>query len=178
MRWVERGFAKVVPDRGRFRSYLRGALRHFVQNWRRNKQIQRRGGSHAVPVSLDNSKKLDPSDDTTRSPEQAFDASYRREVFYQALKEMAAEYAANGRDTRMTIFRRYYIDSLGTDEQPTYKSLAKEFDRSETDVTNWLAHARIRLRYHVTTIIRDSVCDPHGFELEMDALCDPMDSNQ
>ncbi len=33
-RWAENGMSGVAPDRPRFRSYLRGALRHFVQNWR------------------------------------------------------------------------------------------------------------------------------------------------
>ena len=49
VRWIERGFANVSRDRGRFRSYLCGALRHFVQNWRRDMQTQRRGGTNARP---------------------------------------------------------------------------------------------------------------------------------
>ena len=43
VRWIERGFADVTQNRGLFRSYLRGALRHFVQNWRRDKLTQRHG---------------------------------------------------------------------------------------------------------------------------------------
>ena len=175
-RWLERGFTKISPDRGLFRSYLRGALRHFVQNWRRSRQTQRRGGAYADPASLDESNAADPKNGTTLSPEQAFDASYRRELFHRALGAMAAEYAADERDDRMTIFRRYYIDSLGADEQPTYSVLADEFGLSVTDVTNLLAHARTRLRYHVTALVRDSVSDALGFQREMDALCRPMEA--
>ena len=176
MGWIERGFANAVPDRGRFRSYLRGALRHFVQNWRRSKQAQRRGGTCAQPRSLDDSNTSDPKDVTTLSPEQAFDTSYRRELFDRAVQAMRAEYVAEGRGERMTIFRRYYIDSLGADEQPTYAMLADEFNLSETDVTNLLAHGRTRLRYHVTALVRDSVSDALGFQREMDMLCRPMES--
>ena len=178
VRWIERGFANVVPDRGRFRSYLRGALRHFVQNWRRGQQAQRRGGTHSEETGLGGRHGMNPKDPNTASPEQAFDASYRQELFHRALQAMAAEYAADDHDDRMTIFRRYYLDSLGADEQPTYGSLADEFNLSETDVTNGLAHARARLRYHVTALIRDSVSDSGGFEREMDALCRPMDCNR
>ncbi len=176
VRWIERGFANVSRDRGRFRSYLRGALRHFVQNWRRDMQTQRRRGPDAEPARLDDSNASGPKDETTLSPEQAFDATYRRELFHRALQTMAAEYAAAGRDDRMTIFRRYYIDSLGADEQPTYSVLADEFGLSVTDVTNLLAHARTRLRYHVTALVRDSVSDALGFQREMDALCRPRES--
>ncbi len=177
VRWIERGFANVTRDRGRFRSYLRGALRHFVQNWRRDKQTQRRGGLNAEPGRLDDLNASDMKDETTLSPEQVFDATYRRELFHRALQAMADEYAADGCNVRMTIFRRYYIDALGTKDQPTYKSLADEFEVSETDVTNWLAHARTRLRYYVTALVRDSVSDAFGFQREMDALGRPMDVN-
>lgn len=177
VRWIERGLANVSRDRGRFRSYLRSALRHFVQNWRRDMQTQRRGGPNAGPLWLDELNASGLKDETALSPEQAFDAAYRRELFHHALQAMAAEYTAATCDVRMTIFRRYYIDALGTEDQPTYKSLADEFEVSETDVTNWLAHARTRLRYYVTALVRDSVSGAAGFQREMDALCCPMDVN-
>lgn len=177
VRWIEHGFPNADANRGRFRSYLRGALRHFVQNWRRSKQAKRRGGASVEPKSLDVSTASEVMDDTTLSPEAAFDQNYRKELFGRAIGAMKAEYAAAGREKRMKIFERYYIDSLGANEQPTYKLLAAEFDVPETDVTNALSHSRARLLHHVTALVRDSVSDAHAFQREMDALCRPTESD-
>ena len=177
-RTIENGFPTADASRGRFRSYLRGALRHFVQNWRRSKQTQRRGGGSVRPTSLDESNSSEPMDNATLSPEAAFDLNYRKELFGRALDAMRAEYAGEGREKRMNIFHRYYIDPLGADEQPTYKQLANEFSLPETDITNALSHARVRLHHHVTVLVRDSVSDAHAFQREIDALCHPMESGE
>ena len=64
------------PDRGRFRSYLLGAVKHFVAHRREADARQKRGGG-VTPLSLDartaEAPALEVADDARRSPEAAFD---------------------------------------------------------------------------------------------------------
>ena len=47
-----RAYARADPAKGRFRSFLLGALKHFVGHQRERDQAQKRGGG-ALPVQLD-----------------------------------------------------------------------------------------------------------------------------
>src|SRR5262244_4338603 len=47
-----RAYARADPAKGRFRSFLLGALKHFVGHQRERDQAQKRGGG-VLPVQLD-----------------------------------------------------------------------------------------------------------------------------
>ena len=60
-----RAYARADPAKGRFRSFLLGAIKHFVGHQRERDQAQKRGGG-ALPVQLDE-----------QAIAEAFDASAR-----------------------------------------------------------------------------------------------------
>ena len=162
LRWQMKGMPGADPERGRFRSYLKGAVRHFVQNHRRTKRTRRT--DEVAIQSL-----TDAIEANVPSPESAFDQAYQRGLLASAVDAMAREYEAERRPHYAATFRAYYLDPLGC-EQPTYETLAARLGASTTDVTNWLAHGRNRLKRHVTRLVRDSVVDEQAFRLEMEAL--------
>ncbi len=70
----------------------------------------------------------------------------------------------------MDVFARCYLRPLGTGADSTYGGIATALDVPVTDVTNWLAHARRRLREAVSALVRESVADEPSYLREMEAL--------
>ena len=167
-RWAESGLGDVDADRGRFRAYLRGGLRHHVQNWRRHELARRRGGQ-APTTSLDDAASR-LADNQLGSPEKAFDTAYRRQLLSAAVRAMSDQYATEGRPHYMDVFERCYLRPLGTGSDSTYRDIATALEVPVTDVTNWLAHARRRLRETVSALVRESVADEPSYRREMEAL--------
>lgn len=139
-RWAEHGLGGVDANRGQFRAYLRGGLRHHVHNWRRHKSALRRGGQ-ATTTNLD-AAKSQLSDFRVGSPEEAFDAAYRRQLLSAAVRAMADQYDKEGRPHYMDVFERCYLRPLGSGPDSTYRDIAAALEVPLTDITNWLAHAR------------------------------------
>ena len=71
----------------------------------------------------------------------------------------------------MEAFQRRYVFMAQEDQPPTYRELADTLGANVSDITNWLAHARRRLRDRVTQLVRQSVAEDASFREEMDALC-------
>ena len=66
------GLASADPERGRFRSYLLGALKHFLANEWHRAQTQKRGGQ----VQFVEWDALDPEARYARASQQADDAEH------------------------------------------------------------------------------------------------------
>ena len=96
------GFDQADPERGRFRSYLLGALKHFLADQRKHEQRLKRGGG-AVAESLDASPTDDDSgsfqvaDASAPAPESFFDREWALAVMARALEELEKEFTAAGK---------------------------------------------------------------------------------
>ena len=77
-----RDFAQADPRRGKFRSFLLGALKHFLSNERDRVRAKKRGGG-VVHVEID----VDTSDDAL-TPEQVFDKQWALTVVERALRAL------------------------------------------------------------------------------------------
>src|SRR2546425_598699 len=86
----------VDRRKGKFRSFLLGALEHFLaKEWRRA-HAQKRGGGHATfsldEVDAENRYLLEPAHDLT--PERMFDRRWATTVLHQAMSSLRKEYEA------------------------------------------------------------------------------------
>ncbi len=170
--WAAGGMHGADEKRGRFRTYLRGALRHFVQKHRRAQNAVKRGGGTPLAADRHQSTTLaDIPDARTVTPEEAFDAAYRCDLLAKAVEALEREYAQEDRPEYMVLFRKYYLDPPADSRPPTHQALSDEYGFPVTDVNNWLAHARSRLRRIVVSLVRESVTDEQGFRQEMEMLC-------
>lgn len=90
----------VERERGRFRSYLLGAVKHFLADARDRRHAAKRGGQHEhVPLGpgTDTSPAIDIAEPESRTPDAAFDRQWGLAVLDLALKALAAEHAQQGR---------------------------------------------------------------------------------
>ena len=87
-------------ERGRFRSFLLGAVKHFLLNRRAAARRFKRGGG-AECVSLDDRDATEArsvADASVLSPDKAFDRQWALTVLARAMEVLRLEHAAEGRE--------------------------------------------------------------------------------
>ena len=93
---LERGRVAAEEGRGRFRSYLLGALAHHASNERRHAAALKRGGD-ARTLSLDGEARYSNEPDHGETPEAIFERAWAHTLLARAHAALRAEYAAKDR---------------------------------------------------------------------------------
>ena len=112
------GFAKAEREHGRFRSYLLGAVKHFLSQQRHAAHTLMRGGG-TPPLSLDadtTSARMIP-DERQISPAAAFDRQWALSVLAQSVSRLQAECAAAGKETQFEILKPCLMDETARGDQ-------------------------------------------------------------
>jgi RNA polymerase sigma factor (sigma-70 family) len=146
------------PDRGRFRTFLKAVLNHFMLDvLRAGRRLKRGGDAAKVPLELDTAS-LDETlpSDRELSPEEAFDREWMSDLLTEAWEETRETLARQGKQISVTLFERCVIDPP-PEGRPTRQALAEEFGLVEHDVQNHLASARRALRDALVRRVRESV---------------------
>jgi len=161
--------ARYQPAKGRFRTYLKGALKHFLAEVHRGALAIKRGGGKP-PLSLDAE---DLGDDRALAapsiPEEVFDRQWASEVLSQSLTLLFQRLADEGKTQHLEAYRRYEL-SPRTDAPPTYEAVAQAMNISVYQVKNFLNYVRQRLQQVIAERIRDSVSSEEELRQELDDL--------
>ncbi len=158
-------------DQGRFRNFLKGALRNFLAEARRDGSRQKRGGG-IVSVSLnveevENDRFL--ADRNRLSPEELFDRQWARDVMAQSLVRLRAALNGEGKADYFKVYEMYELHP-GEADRPTYEQVARRLGLAATDVTNYLHHARERLQGLITERVSEYVTSRVELVLEIEEL--------
>ena len=146
--------AKAAPERGRFRGFLKVALRNFATDALRREQAAKRGAG--LTGSLDLEPGLEPVDTRTPTPDEALDAAWRAELVQAAFARLEQELTASGRGAQFAVFRDYY---LAGGPEPDHRTLAARHGISTADVSNWLQRAKKAYRETLRALVLDTVGD-------------------
>ena len=87
-------FEGADPEKGRFRSYLLGAVKHFLLETRRNRRARKRGGDRehvAIRGATDTSPGVDPIDPKSLPADEEFDRRWALTLLTRALKRLEEE---------------------------------------------------------------------------------------
>ncbi len=87
--------AGLERGRGRFRSYLLGALKHFLAR-RHEAALRGKRGGRAPHVSLDETGVLPPADESALPPDREFDRQWALHVLRRALAAVENEAGLRG----------------------------------------------------------------------------------
>ncbi len=131
------------PSRGRFRSYLLGAVKHFLANEKeRARALKRGGGAHPIslPLGDDRDLTLEPAD--TRTPEGDFERQWALALLRRALERLRTEQEAKG---RRELFERLKPALAGENVDGGYAAVAGELGL--TTVAVKVAAHRLKKRY-------------------------------
>lgn len=132
----------VSPTKGRFRSFLLGALNHFLANEWDRARAQKRGGGRTV-ISLDAAEtryQAEPSE--PMAPDRIFERQWALTLLEQVMIRLNEDYHAAG---RASLFQALQIYLTGEKHLPPYRETAAQLGLSVDAVTK--AVERLRRRY-------------------------------
>lgn len=166
--WVLEGgrLDQVCQERGRFRAFLKVALRRFLSNEFRARRALKRGGDRTF-LDIDAEIGLDLSSSKAPDPSAALDLEWKRVLLGDALELLRASLAAEDLEIRYRVFEAYYF---APDPERTHRTVAAECGVSAVDVNNWLADVRRRFRRIVNDLIAESVLDEDEQRRELEEL--------
>ncbi|MEZ0230669.1 MAG: RNA polymerase sigma factor [Planctomycetota bacterium] len=145
---------KLDPKKGRFRSYLRGAMDNFLVNRHEHGSAKKRGGGKKI-VSLD----FDVDESSTpgsTSAEAAFDREWALAVMERAMTRLRVEFESGERKGPFALVKRFFDF---TSEQPSYEDAARESGMSVSALKAFLHRARVRFRELVKDEVQHTVTD-------------------
>lgn len=157
-------------EQGRFRSYLLGAVKHFVAHLREAEHRQRRGGG-VRPLSLDEAQPDCPAlhvpDDERRSPDAAFDRQWAVTVLSRAMEALQRECAAEGKAHLLAHIRPWLVgESVHGDQTGEAETLGISAGAMKVAIHRM----RQRFRRLVKAEIACTLNDMADVEEEMEAL--------
>jgi RNA polymerase sigma-70 factor (ECF subfamily) len=173
-RFFESGaLAKAEPARGRFRSFLLGALTNFLRNQHRDARAGKRIPPEmivSIHAAIDrDAEELLPRE--TETPEAAFDRAWSLQLIRRVLAALEAEMAGRGQEAHFDILRRFLIaPSLEGAAPPDYATLAREHGIDVAQVGFRLTTARRAFRARLKQEIREFARTDGEVDAEVGAL--------
>lgn len=148
---LDRGsLAKLAPERGSFRGFLKTALRYFLIDQDRTALAHGpRDGARFFPFEQAEAAWKDARKGIPVSaPEDAFDREWARGVLLEAVSKLKQLLRAEGKELHHTVFAEFWNDRPGEDDsrKSSYAQLARKYSITESDVGNYLRIVRQRLR--------------------------------
>jgi len=162
-RFIETGgFASADRKRGRFRSYLLGAMKHFLANeWHRS-QTQKRGGQVQFIEfdAFDPEARYAEASSQSDNPEYLFDYEWALQTIAGALQELRDEMAKVGKSEQFETLKSCLT---GEDELPR-DQIAERLNMSAGAVK--VAVHRLRQRYN--GLLRAAIAQTVSNEEDLD----------
>lgn len=149
-----RDIEAVRQEKGRFRSYLLVALKHFLTNeWKRSQTLKRGGGITFIPldqVLAEDRYNQEPADGQTA--ERIFERRWATTTLEQVLTRLQDEYSGSGRGRQFECLRNFLS---GETHARTQAEIAAELGISEGAVKQ--AVHRMRQRYR--ELLREEIAN-------------------
>lgn len=114
LRLLERGgIDQVDQSKGRFRSYLLGALKNFLMEQRRNEGRLKRGGGAIIEsidsAGTDTSPGLQIADSSVSAPDAWFDREWALAVMDRSLQRVQADFERAGKSSQFDVLKPWLI---------------------------------------------------------------------
>ena len=149
-------------EKGRMRSYLLGAMKRFISNWRRAENTVKRGGRlERVDFDTSEVEAVCAQSADGLSPDAFFERRWAVALLDHAMKALEAEQAQNGKKEQFGILSEFLMVH-GKEAQ--HGSAAEKLGMSEGTVR--VAVHRLRKRYR--ELLREHVAATVGNAAEVD----------
>jgi RNA polymerase sigma-70 factor (ECF subfamily) len=170
------GFEKADPERGRFRSYLCGALKHFLADQRKHEHRLRRGGGATIESldatdAGDDSASLQVADTSTPAPKSFFDREWALAVMARALEMLQKEFIAGGKTDQFETLKPWL---MGEAPSMSQGDAARQLGLSEGAVKVVIHRLRKRFRDTVRAEIAQTLRDPSLVDEELRHLIESL----
>jgi RNA polymerase sigma-70 factor (ECF subfamily) len=153
--FLEKDYLKTVErEKGKFRTFLCVALRHYMADENDRARARKRGGGK-LPLSLDFARaetEISRVPAAKDDPEKLFQRQWALEVIKRSLQALRSEFLASDRLAEFEAISLYL--SAGGKEAPSHGDLAKRLGISESDVNNRVHRLRHRYRELILEEVR------------------------
>ena len=160
--WV----AQADQHRGRFRSFLLSAMKHFMANEWNKAQAQKRGGGQPILSLNDDSAehryRLEPVE--TATPESLFERGWALTLLEGVLARLEEEYRREGRQALIEAMRPALTTDRGAID---YAAMAHKLGMTETAARVAVHRLRQRYRQLIRAEVAGTVASPDEVEVEM-----------
>ena len=164
------GIENVERERGRFRSYLLGAVKHFLADMRDHNHRLKRGAGQpleSLDPGTDTSPGLQLPDPNAPSPEHEFDHKWALTVLDRALAALAGEHKAAGKTGQFDALRPWLT---GDTENLSQADAARRLGMNESAVKVAIHRLRRRFRELVKAEIGQTLNNPAQVADELSCL--------
>ncbi len=154
-RFLARNYlAATRPQHGRFRSYLLGALNHFLADaWDRGHRLKRGGQARHIPLDVASSESqyaIEPVDE--HSPDKLFERRWALALLDRVLRQIEQEYQSAGKER---LFAQLRVFLTSEEDLGQYRQAAQALGMTEGAAR--VAVHRLRRRYG--ELFRQAVAD-------------------
>jgi len=159
----------AVEERGRFRSYLLGAVKHYLAHRREAaNRLKRGGGAELLPLDDDEASLAEVIPDTqTRSPEDNFDRQWALTVVARAFEALRHECAEQGRSVFFEQAKPWLVGEAAHGDQA---ALAEACGLSPNALKVAVHRLKRRYRELVREEIAGTLDGPDLIDTELQAL--------
>src|SRR5438876_8983299 len=171
---ARQGIDNVDPQRGRFRSFLLGAAKHFLADMRDHAQRLKRGAGQPIETidpGTDTSPGLQLPDPNAPSPERLFDRGWALTLLDRALAVIAEEHKAAGKSDQFEALKPWLT---GDTENISQAEAARQLDLNEGAVKVAIHRLRRRFREVIKNEIGQTVNDRAQVEEELHYLLEAL----
>lgn len=166
------GFEGADPERGRFRSFVLGALKHFLADHREHAaRAKRGGGAEHVPLEHGGNhvSECGPQypDTTTLPPDAAFDRQWAMTLLDRALTALDAAMQAEGKSALMTALRPWLA---GAADHGSQAAVAASLGLTENALRVAIHRLRLRFRHAIRAELAQTLAPGFNPDEEFDHL--------
>jgi RNA polymerase sigma factor (sigma-70 family) len=167
-----RAYAHADREKGRFRSFLLGTLKHFLADNRDRGRALKRGGG-MFHQNFDEAAIAQAEAQIARATkwhaDQVYDREWAASLLRRALDRLAQECALAGKQQLFDYLSPYLAT---TEESATpYEEIAQRLHRSAVTLRSDLARLRARYRAILREEVRDTVVEPTEVDDELRYFC-------
>jgi RNA polymerase sigma-70 factor (ECF subfamily) len=168
------GIDSVDPQRGRFRSYLLGAVKHFLADMQEHSHRLKRGAGQpleSIEPGTDTSPALQLADPNTPSPDREFDRKWALTLLNRALAKLAQEHEAAGKADHFEALKPWLS---GDSENISQAEAAARLGVNEGAVKVAIHRLRRRFREVIKSEIGQTVSDRTQVDAELHYLLEAL----
>jgi DNA-directed RNA polymerase specialized sigma24 family protein len=167
-----RAYARAQPAKGRFRSFLLGALKHFVAKTRERDRAKKRGGGMiCVPITDATIAEVEAQTNYTEtwSADHVYEREWAAALLRRALDRLEQECALAGKSA---LFDCLKFHLSGTNETAiAYEELSGRLGRPTVTLRSDVARLRARYRAILREEVRTTVEESSQVDDELRYLC-------
>ena len=163
----------VEPEKGRFRSFLLAALKHFVINeWHKARAVKRGGGRPLLSLDFDTAEtRYQRIPRQLGSPEQLFERQWALTLLAHVRSILEQEYAAGG---KAELFRRLEDHLVADPQASRYGEIARDLHMTEGAIKVAVHRLRQRFRDRLRAEIAQTVASQDDIDDEIRNLFDAL----